>query len=167
MTLIIRKATQKDIPAIVKVRHTAFTEKEVEGFTTPTPSIYCSPQKLMKEWVHDNVLKQGWEIFVAENNQKIVGFIVFKLNNDFGYIDNINVAKTMQGKGIGKALVEYVEKLAKSAGIDVMKTDTTENLSGISWKSYAFWQKLGYKDTGARLTTRYSFKEIPFVKNLK
>ena len=167
MNLIIRKANLKDIPSIVKVRQTAFTEEEVKGFSTPIPSIYHSLEKLNKAWDNDNVLKEGWEVVVAEDDQRIVGFIVFELDRGCGYIENINVAKDMQRKGVGRALVSHVEKVAKSVGIDEMKTDTTENASGVPWKSYSFWQKMGYKETGERLATEYSFKEIPFLKKLK
>jgi len=167
MNLIIRKATAKDIPSIVKVRRTAFTKEEVKGFSTTTPSIYYSIEELSEAWDHDNVLKGGWEVVVAENDQKIVGFIVIKMDRDCGYIENINIAKDMQEKGVGRALVTYVEEVAKSEGIHVMKTDTTENASGTPWKSYTFWKKLGYKDTGERLVTEYSFKEIPLLKELK
>ena len=48
-----------------------------------------------------------------------------------------------------------------------MKTDTTENIEGIPWKSHGFWIKMGYKDIGERLITKWDFKTIPFVKNLK
>ena len=167
MNLIIRKATAKDIPSIVKVRRTAFTKEEVKGFSTTKPSIYYSAEELAEAWDHDNLLKDGWEVVVAEVDQKIVGFIVFKLGRNCGYLENINIAKDMQKKGIGRALVTHVEKVAKSTGIHVMKTDTTENASGTPWKSYTFWKKLGYKDTGERLVTEYSFKEIPLLKELK
>ncbi len=48
-----------------------------------------------------------------------------------------------------------------------MKTATTENADGAPWRSYDFWIRMGYEDTGNRIPTLYSFKEIPFVKRLK
>ena len=42
-----------------------------------------------------------------------------------------------------------------------MKTDTTENVDGVPWKSYTFWKRMGYEDTKERLLTNYDFKEIP------
>jgi len=151
----------------VKVRLAAFTQKEVKGFSTPEPSMYYSCEELRRGWDKDNILMEGWEVVVAKKRRKIVGFIVFKLEQDCGIIENINVAKGQQGKGVGRALVSHVEDTAESAGISTMKTDTTENAASTPWKSYAFWTKMGYKDTGQRLSTKYDFKEIPFVKNLK
>ena len=66
----------------------------------------------------------------------------------------------------GRALVEYIEDLAKSRGMYVMTTDTTENGKGVPWKVYGFWKKMGYEDTGKRLASGYDFKIIPLVKKL-
>ncbi len=104
---------------------------------------------------------------MAECRDKVVGFIVYNMEDCDDNIDNIVVARDEQGKGIGKALVEYVEELAKSRGFHVLKTNTTENAKGVPWKAYGFWKKLGYEDTGERVTTEYNFKVIPLIKNLK
>ena len=103
---------------------------------------------------------------MAEKRRRIVGFIVFKIEHDYGYIDNINIAGYMQRKAIGRALVSYVEEIAEFAGTKLMKTDTTENTTGVPWKSDQFWV-MGFKDTGERMTTEHDFKEIPFVRILK
>jgi ribosomal protein S18 acetylase RimI-like enzyme len=166
MKLVIRKATSKDIPSMVKVRRAAFTAEEVQGFTTPEPSVFYYPEKMKEAWNKDNRLKDDWRIYVAEANE-VVGFIVFRVETGIGYIENINIAKDQQRRGVGKALVKYVEQIAKSEGAHIMHTDTTENVEGIPWKSYAFWTKMGYKDTGERITTEWSFKEIRFVKKLQ
>jgi len=113
------------------------------------------------------MLKDGWRVAVAKYDCRIAGFIVFGVKGECGFIENLNVAKEEQGKGVGKALVKYVENIAKASECRVMKTDTTENAEGIPWKSYGFWTKMGYRDTGERLDTKYDFKEIPFVKNVK
>jgi GNAT superfamily N-acetyltransferase len=118
-------------------------------------------------WGRENRLKDGFEVYVAEDEGNMVGFIAFKMEHNHGCIDNIVVAKQEQGKGIGKALVEHVECIAKSKGCYLMKTDTTENHAGVPWKSYGFWTRMGYEDTGERLLTNYNFKEIPLIKRLK
>jgi len=112
-------------------------------------------------------LKDGSEVIVAEKERRIVGFIVFKMKRDHVYIDNIDIRKEEQRKGIGKALVTQIENIAIAHGFYCMKTDTTENAEGHPWKSYGFWTKMGYRDTGERLPTKWSFKTIPFVKNLR
>ena len=166
-SLVIRPASITDVPSIVEVRLGAFTEEEVSGFIVPGESLYASFEKLQKVWDGENSLKDGLEVFVAECETKIVGFIVYNMKSPDDNIDNLVVAKEEQGKGVGRSLVEFVERLAKSRGYDVMCTDTTENAVGVPWKSYGFWRKMGYEDTGERVATEYGFRLIPLQKRLK
>ena len=113
-SLVIRAETVKDVSSIVRIRLGALTEEEIRGFSAPEFWIFSSTEELRKVWSRENRLKDGFEVFVAEDEGKMVGFIVFKMERDYGCIDNIVVAKKEQGKGIGRALVEYVEDIAKS-----------------------------------------------------
>jgi ribosomal protein S18 acetylase RimI-like enzyme len=164
---VIRAATVKDISSIVKIRLAALTEEEIRGFSAPESATYLSIAELRKAWSRRNRLTDDFEVLVAEAEGKLVGFIVFKMERDYGYIDNIVVSKKEQGKGIGSALVAYVEGIAKSKGCYLMKTDTTENANGVPWKAYSFWTRMGYEDSGKRLPTNYDFTEIPLIKRLK
>jgi GNAT superfamily N-acetyltransferase len=166
-SLKIRPVTIDDALSIAEIRVEALTEDEVSGFVVPGDNLYSSVDKLRKVWERDNRLHGGFEVFVAECNDKIIGFIVLNMDVSDDNIDNVVVAKKEQGKGVGRALVEYVEELARSRGFSVLKTDTTENALGIPWKAYGFWKKMGYEDTGERIATEYGFKDIPLVKNLK
>ena len=165
--LVIRAATPDDILSIVKVSLASTTKEEVQGFSAPECVTFSSSGELRKAWVEGNRLKDGFEVIVAEKNGEIVGFIVFKMERDHGYIDNIDIVKDEQRKGIGRALVEHVENIAKAKGLSLMKTDTTEDIEGVPWKSYGFWIKMGYKDSEERLPTKWNFKTIPFVKKLE
>jgi ribosomal protein S18 acetylase RimI-like enzyme len=164
---VIRSALITDVSSIVEVRVGAFTEEEVSGFIVPGESLYASTEKLRKMWDRENLLKDGFEVFVAECETNVVGFIVYNMKSCDDNIDNVVVAKKEQGKGVGRALVEYVEALAKYRGYDAMRTDTTENAEGVPWKSYGFWRRMGYEDTGERVATEYGFKVIPLLKKLK
>ncbi len=163
---VIRPASIIDVASIVEIRVGALTEDELSGFVVPGESLYSSVKKLRDEWDTENRLKDGLEVFVAENMGEVIGFIVYNMEDPDDNIDNLVVAKQEQGKGIGRALVEYIERLAKSRGFDIITTDTTENAQGIPWKAYGFWKRMGYEDTGERLPTNFDFKEIPFIKRL-
>ena len=71
-SLVIRPASIKDVSSIVKVRSAAFTEEEVSGFVVPGESMYASFEKLRKMWEKENCLKDGFEVFVAECEAKVV-----------------------------------------------------------------------------------------------
>jgi GNAT superfamily N-acetyltransferase len=165
-SLVIRPASINDISSMVEVRLGAFTVEEVSGFIVAGESLYASVERLRKIWDKENLLKGGFEVFVAECEGKVVGFIVYNMVSSDDNIDNVVVAKEEQGKGVGKALVEYVEALAKSRGINVIRTDTTENAEGDPWRAYGFWRKMGYEDTGERRATN-GFKIFPLVKKLE
>jgi ribosomal protein S18 acetylase RimI-like enzyme len=165
--LVIRPAIREDILSIVEVYLSSKTRSEVAGFTAAKFATFSSPSKLKRVWAGGNRLKSGLEVVVAEKDRRVIGFIVFKKDHDYVDIDNLDIRKDEQRKGIGRALVAHVESIAKSCGYSLMKTDTTENAQGVPWKSYGFWIKMGYKDTRERLHTKWGFKTIPFMKNLK
>ena len=165
--LVIRAASIRDVPLIVKIRLRTLNEEEIRGFSSLEFATTSSTKKMLEMWSSGNKLKDEAEVFVAEKKGRLVGYMMLKGEGDSGYIDDIVVAKKEQGKGVGCTLVRYAEALAKSRNCHIMKTDTAENADGVPWKSYNFWIKMGYEDTGKRLPTPYDFREIPFVKRLK
>ena len=167
MRVPLRKATAADIPAIVQASLTSASKEDLEGFTAPEWVTYTSVDELRKVWMKDNRLQDESEVIVAEVRGRVVGFIGFKREHDYFYVDNIDVTKGEQRKGIGKALVAHVEQVALTEGFEIIKTDTTENVKGVPWSSYGFWTHIGYEDRGERLPTKWSFKTIPLVKRLR
>ena len=114
-SLVIRPASTRDVPAIVEIRLGALTQEEISEFGVPEDNLCSSIEKLRGMWDRDNLLLDGFEVFVAENGGMVIGFIVFTMKGNDN-IDNVIVAKEEQGKGVGRSLVEYVEDLAKSRG---------------------------------------------------
>ena len=98
-------------------------------------------------------MKDDFRVFVVENKERIVGFIVFRIENNYGILDNIVVAKESQKKGIDRALVEYFEGLAKSNNCKLMKTDTSENTDGAPWTAFGLWIRMGFENTDELLLT--------------
>jgi ribosomal protein S18 acetylase RimI-like enzyme len=164
--LVIRAATIRDISSIVRIRLETLSDDEISGFSAPEFANTSSTEQLLDTWESGNMLKDGFEVLLAEDDHRIVGYMMFKFDGDSCYIDDIVVHKEKQGKGVGRTLVTYAENMAKSLDCHFMKTDTTENINGIPWRSYNFWLKMGYEDTGERIPTDYDFKEIRFIKIL-
>ncbi len=136
------------------------------GFSAPEWGTFRDTNQLREIWTTANRLKEDYEVIVAERERQIVGFLVFKREPAFLYIDLIDIRRSEQGQGVGRALVEHVERLAIKEGLERIETDTTENAQGEPWKSYNFWVKMGFRDTGERLKTKWDFKTIPLVKQL-
>ena len=96
-TFVIRPASIRDISSIVKVRLGAVTKKELVGFIAPGISLYSSVKKLRKTWDVENKLVGGFEVFVAEFEGEIIGFIVYNMEKCEDNIDNVIVTKEKQG----------------------------------------------------------------------
>ncbi|MFW9893761.1 MAG: GNAT family N-acetyltransferase [Candidatus Thorarchaeota archaeon] len=165
--VIIREATREDISSIVDTRRASTTEEETIGFTAPEWGTFLDVEKLRNEWTTGNRLKEDYEVIVSEMDGLIVGFLVFKREQEHMYIDAVHIRKSEQKKGVGTALLEYLERLTIECGLGRIETDTVENADGVPWNSYDFWIKMGFRDTGERLETKWDFKLIPFVKWLK
>jgi GNAT superfamily N-acetyltransferase len=97
----------------------------------------------------------------------LVGFIYFIREENCFAIEELDVVKRHQREGIGKVLVENVEKLARDSGVDSLTTGTAINSEGMPWKAYSFWTHIGYVDTGERKDSGYWFKYCRLVKKLK
>jgi GNAT superfamily N-acetyltransferase len=136
------------------------------GHTAPEWGTFRDVEKLGGEWITGNRLRDDYEVIVAERGGQIVGYLVFKREKEFMYIDLVHIRKPEQGKGLGRAFVEYIERLASEGGQTRLETETTEDAQGVPWKSYNFWLRMGFEDTGKRLKTKWDFKLIPFVKRL-
>jgi N-acetylglutamate synthase-like GNAT family acetyltransferase len=162
--ITIREARREDIPSIVETCQDSTTNEELIGFSTPEWGTFRDIRKLKNIWTTGNRLKDDYEVIVSEKGGQIVGFLVFKIEEEHLYIDQVNIRHSEQGAGVGRAFVEYVERLAAKSGLIRIETDTTENADGVPWKSYGFWIRMGFKDTGQRLKTKWSFKTIPLVK---
>ena len=165
--MTIREARREDIPSIVETSRASTTNEEMVGFTAPEWGTFRDVEKLGNEWITGNRLRDDYEIIVAERRDQIVGYLVFKREQEFLYIDLIHIRKSEQRKGLGRGFLEYVERLAIEDGKTRIETETTENAQGVPWKSYRFWLRMGFSDTGERLKTKWDFKLIPFIKRLK
>jgi GNAT superfamily N-acetyltransferase len=164
--ITIREARREDMPSIVETSRASTTEEEMVGFTAPEWGTFRDVEKLEDEWTTGNKLRDDYEVIVAERRGQIVGYLVFKREKEFLYIDLVHIRKSEQRKGLGRAFLEYVERLAIEGGQTRIETDTIENAQGVPWKSYSFWLRMGFRDTGERLKTEWDFKMIHFVKQL-
>ena len=106
----------------------------------------------MKE-IKDCIKKE--QIRVAKINGETIGFIQFsfskqspygldygKWKREFCWIENMAVNKKFRKKGIGKKLIQDIEKLCKKRGIKEILLDVFE----INKNAREFYAKLGFKN---------------------
>ena len=87
-------------------------------------------------------------IYVAEDNQKIVGFITGEILSkkewytvQLGTINNLFVLEEYRGKGIGKKLMETMMDAFKEKGINNFELYALNN----NENALKFYEKLGFR----------------------
>jgi aminoglycoside 6'-N-acetyltransferase I len=120
MTVRIRKVSQKDKLQWVALRAQLWPKAELDQLRNEV----------------DRMLEDAnWGIFVAEHEEKIVGFIECSIRdkapgchtNRIGYIEGWFVVPRFRNKGVGARLVESGERWAKEMGCVEMASDTTSD----------------------------------------
>jgi ribosomal protein S18 acetylase RimI-like enzyme len=91
--------------------------------------------KLIEEYLKSSL------IFVAENEEKIIGTIVLQpLANNIMEIKNIAVLPKLQGQGIGKYLIENITEIARQMNCKIIQIGTANSSVGQLY----LYQKLGF-----------------------
>lgn len=144
----VRPATREDIPALVLISNTSVGEDEDAGFGTPrSESLFSDPRWLSAVWEEPNRVR-GEEVLVAVLDDRIVGLVTIEDRGPDLELINIDIAKDLQGRGIGTRLVRSVEERARRDGKKAVTLGTSRNAAGVPWKSFPWWLSLGYTVTG-------------------
>lgn len=99
-------------------------------------------QELYRKWVDNSILKIfADETLIYQEDNQIMGFVTYKINNEMATIGLIAVHPDFQGKGIGSKLLQFVEnKLAKKKVKTLLIPTQQNNVSACH-----FYKKQGYK----------------------
>jgi len=81
------------------------------------------------------------DCLVAEDDSRIVGFVLSEENPPLAHIISLDVAEAHRCKGVGTALLEALEKNFLFRGVrSVLLETATDNAPAV-----AFWQRHGYR----------------------
>lgn len=154
-----RKFKKGDIGQIAEIKNSVFGKfNSSEYFKKDAIEWYLdftSPKRSDKELLEAFCISDKSIFYVAEENSKIIGYI--KGNKD--RIGNLFVLENSHKKGVGKKLVELLEKEAK-------KQNSKEIKIRSSIYAIPFYQKMDYKKTtGVR--NFHNLKIQPMKKILK
>mgnify|MGYP002621572330 CR=1 FL=1 len=89
------------------------------------------------------------QVFVAENENEIIGFCCVQIFKSFCYavnyceITEIYIEESYQHRGIGSLLVNHIEKHFENTNIKGFQLFT----GGENYSAQAFYEKNGYKKT--------------------
>lgn len=123
----IRSSQVKDIPAILEIEQSA----------------HLSP---WSEKLLNSSFSNRSHNFVAETTEQIVGYVFSSLVADELTLENICVAPSKQGQGIGRLLMQYLLEQAKSLQVqDVWLEVRASNIAAIE-----LYKQFGFIEQGVR-----------------
>jgi ribosomal protein S18 acetylase RimI-like enzyme len=159
-----------DIPQIVGCNRTSKNSRELIGYAPPPDKrVFSDEDKLRLNWQNNNT--DAEQVYVFEAGDRVLAYVHVRVDPDAVELDNIDVAGDHQRKGLGKAMVGFVETLARNLGKHYVTLGTSRNTrTGKAWKSYGFWKGLGYVVDGEIQTEEgkeSGFTEIRFRKRVR
>lgn len=141
MNISYRKSIKEDIPYI----NNLFIEM-VKTVNKRMEDNNITPYKELENGFIDNYLDKFYidnnnVIFVALDNNDIIGFISLCKNEDNIYIDDYSVKEEYRGKGIGSKLMSLANTYALENNINELIT----HVETANKKSIEFYKNKGFK----------------------
>ena len=93
-------------------------------------------------------------VVVAARRKRIAAFAIMRFGQEEAHLDLLAVRPQFQRAGLGRRLLEWLEKSAVVAGISVIYLEVREN----NKQAQAFYRKLGYRRV-TRLSGYYRGRE--------
>lgn len=125
---MIRKAVKSDVPGVLEI------EKDL--FSDPWD----------KRLFEDAIEAEDKHFFVAEEADKLAGYVIFEKVLDEGHITNLAVAKEYQKHGTGTNLVNCVIELARQEKLKEIFLEVRESNEAAK----VLYSKFGFKEVGRR-----------------
>lgn len=120
--------------------------------------IQTTPHVLTQEELQEFLMSRAQHLFVYEDSDAILGAIIVSLKDEpedrwkkrqrIGYIDDLIVTRTAQGRGIGKQLMEAARNWVLSQGIQTIELHVWNANVG----ACHFYESLGLRSIQRRMT---------------
>jgi len=121
------------------------------------PNYYKNVEQVISENDFNNEIDRK-HIIVYEDNKKITGYVMFAdmiisnhpiiKDQKILMIDDIYVASSERGKGIGRQLFNHIEKFAK----DNCYTNIDLNVWSFNVNAFKFYKSMGMRETRIRMS---------------
>lgn len=139
-----RKATEKDLTAIVKMMADDVLGKKRENFKTPLPNSYINAFKNIEA-------DKNQELIVLENDKlEIIGTLQISYLQYISYcggiraqIENVFIRADQRGHGIGKKMFEWAINRAKEKKAHMVQLTSNKERP----RAIKFYENLGFKAT--------------------
>lgn len=145
MTLNIRKAKKEDLDEIVEMWYKLASAHQelMRGYELAED---CRGK--WRKFVKDGLDKEGMCTFVAEKDNKIVGFLNVVIRERLGIFEDTHVGMILdvfvkeekRDEGVGSQLTKRAEKWIKNIGVDI----AILTVSPKNERAVKFWEEMGY-----------------------
>ncbi len=146
---MIRPARPEDAETVREVVHAAYRHYIARMGKPPGPMLDDYAQRIADG--------QAW---VMEDAGRITGILVLEETREGLLLDNIAVLPDQQGKGVGRALLEFAEAEARRRGFPIIYLYTHELMT----ENIALYTRIGYVET--RRVTEKGYDRVYMTKQL-
>jgi ribosomal protein S18 acetylase RimI-like enzyme len=143
----IRMAVEGDLAAVRAIARAAYA--------LYVPRIGREPAPMVADFAAALAAGHRW---VAGN--PVCGFVVAYARGNHWHLENVAVDPVAQGRGIGLALIDHIEGLAKADGAAAVELYTNAKMT----ENQKLYPRLGYVETGRR--TEEGFDRVFYRKQL-
>jgi len=159
MELDIRVATKEDFDAVGKI----FAEENQFHADLVPEIIQVTDPIMTHEWFGEVLSNPSKRLFVAVVGSELVGVVLAEIRTNvddpiftprkYIFVDELSVAESHRGQGIGRLLMERIYQLANAQDICAIELQVWErNIPAVD-----FYEKIGYKSW--RRTMRLNLHE--------
>jgi ribosomal protein S18 acetylase RimI-like enzyme len=135
MGVSLRRAEAADVPRLTELVQVAYGHyvERLGGRPRPMTDDYA------------DVVRRN-SVTVAERGGEVVGLIVVGVDDEGFFVDNVAVDPPHQGSGVGRALLEHAETVARGEGFDSIYLYTHELMD----EDRAMYSRAGYVEYARR-----------------
>lgn len=139
---VLRKARVEDAPAVLRCVCGAYAHYEERIGKKPAPMLQDYSEVIA-----------GNEVYVTEDEKgNLAGALVLERTEEGLFLDNIAVAPSSQGKGLGRLMLDYAEEAARKHGEEFLYLYTNE----LMWENQSLYEHFGYELYDKRIVNGYS-----------
>lgn len=100
------------------------------------------------------------DVRIAEYQTAFAGFAIFRKKNQALFLQNIAVHPARQGHGVGRALIQYIERVAVRAHLKRIELYTNAKMT----ENLQLYARIGYVEVERRIED--GFNRVFFLKEL-
>jgi len=130
--VIIRRATKKDVDAIMEIEKGSFDWYEI------------FPKNLFEKYLTE--YKDGFYV-VLDQSESIIGYAILAEKNSNGYLISIAVHPKNRNKGVAVLLMNFLESQCKEKRFNKLTLEVRVN----NKPAIAAYRKLGLKEVGIKI----------------